>query len=321
VPKVWVYADVTPEGPASSALELLTKARSLGGTVEAVALGPGAGDAAAALADHGAVTVHVSDDARFGDSLGRATAHVLARLAQEHAPDLILFATSYDARDVAGRLQAKLGVTLMSNATDVVAIDRARTEVMGGRKVVDVELRGPAPRLVLVRPKSFASEPVEDPAPANVVTVDASVPADLRDATRAERHEERTSGPRLEGAKVVVAGGRGLQGPESFAMLDDLAVALGAAVGASRAAVDAGWVPYSYQIGQTGKTVSPEVYLAVGISGATQHMVGMKGSKRIVAINKDPDAPIFRVADLGVVGDLFQVVPALTEELNRRRSS
>jgi electron transfer flavoprotein alpha subunit len=320
VSKIWVYADVSPAGASVSARELLTKARSLGDTVEAVALGPGATEGAAALAEHGAATVFASDDERFGESLGRSASHVLARLAQEHSPDLILFATSYDARDVAGRLQAKLGVTLMSNATDVLTVERARAEVMGGSKIVDVELKGPTPRLVLVRPKSFTAEPIASQG-AHVVEVDVDVPPELRDVTRTERHEEPSSGPRLDGAKVVVAGGRGLLGPDNFALLDSLAAAVGGAVGASRAAVDAGWVPYSYQIGQTGKTVTPEVYLAIGISGATQHMVGMKGSKRIVAINKDPEAPIFRVADLGVVGDLFQVVPALTEELNRRRSS
>jgi electron transfer flavoprotein alpha subunit len=137
-----------------------------------------------------------------------------------------------------------------------------------------------------------------------------------------ERHEETASGPRLEDAKVVLAGGRGLGGPDAFAMLDELASAIGgAAVGASRAAVDAGWVPYSYQIGQTGKTVKPDVYLAAGISGALQHIVGMKGAKRIVAINKDADAPLLAMADLGVVGDLFQVLPALTEEIRRRKGS
>jgi electron transfer flavoprotein alpha subunit len=150
--------------------------------------------------------------------------------------------------------------------------------------------------------------------------VDADVPDELRRARRVERHEEPAAGPKLEQAKVVISGGRGLQDPSNFALLDRLASAVGdAAVGATRAVVDAGWIPYSHQIGQTGKTVKPEVYLAVGISGATQHVVGMKGAKRIVAINKDPDAPIFKLADLGVVGDALALVPKLIEELEARK--
>ena len=318
--RVWVYAEIDGTGPSASALELLTKARDVGDPVEAVALGPGAREAAGTLGEYGATRVFASDDAVFADTVGQPAAHVLAGLVAEHSPDLLIFSTSYDARDVAGRLQAKTGSTLMSNATDVLAVDRARTEILGGTKVVDVELAGRAPRLVLVRPRSFAAEPSGGTAEVTPVSVD--VPDELRTARRVERHEESSSGPKLEDAKVVIAGGRGLGGPERFSLLDELAAALGdAAVGASRAAVDAGWVPYSYQIGQTGKTVKPEVYLAVGISGATQHIVGMKGAKRIVAINKDADAPIFQFADLGVVGDLFEIVPTLTEEIRKRRGA
>jgi electron transfer flavoprotein alpha subunit len=317
--KVWVHADVTPDGPAPSALELLTKARDLGDEVAAVALGPGAKGAATALGDHGAQTVFASDDEVFAKHLAQPAVDVLARLVEEHRPNVILFGASYDARDVAGRLQARTGSTLMANATDVLGPDRARTEILGGTKVVDVELEGPAPKLVLVRPQSFAAEP--SGGTAEVVEVPADVPDELRKAEVVEKHEEAASGPRLEDAKVVVAGGRGLGGPEPFEQLERLAKAIGnAAVGASRAAVDAGWVPYSHQIGQTGKTVKPDVYLCFGISGALQHMVGMKSSKRIVAVSKDADAPILKIADLGVVGDLFQVVPALTEEIERRRT-
>ncbi len=315
---VWVYAEIRPEGPSPSALELLTKARTIGDEVAAVALGPGARAAANTLGEHGAARVYASDEQVYADTLGLPAAHTLHALIREHTPDLVLFSTSYDARDVAGRLQAKLGSTLLSNVTDVMGAGSAQVQIFGGSRVVDVTLEGPAPRLVLVRPKSFAPEP--NGGTAEVVPVETPVPDELTTVRRIERHEETATGPRLEDAKVVIAGGRGLQDPSNFRLLDDLAAAIGdAAVGASRAVVDAGWVPYSYQVGQTGKTVKPEVYIAVGISGATQHVVGMKGAKRIIAINKDGDAPIFRLADLGVVGDALTVVPKVIEEIRARR--
>jgi electron transfer flavoprotein alpha subunit len=319
VTTVWVYAEITPEGPSPSALELLTKARSIGDEVAAIALGPGASAAAVALGEHGAARVYASDEQVYADTLGLPAAHTLHALIQEHSPDLVLFSTSYDARDVAGRLQAKLGSTLMSNVTDLTGAGSAQTQIFGGSRVVGVTLEGPAPRLALVRPKSFAPEP--NGGTAEVVHVDTPVPDELTTVRRIERHEETASGPRLDDAKVVIAGGRGLQDSSNFKLLDELAAAIGdAAVGASRAVVDAGWVPYSYQVGQTGKTVKPEVYIAVGISGATQHVVGMKGAKRIIAINKDRDAPIFRLADLGVVGDALTVLPKVIEEIRARRS-
>jgi electron transfer flavoprotein alpha subunit len=315
---VWVYAEVTPDGPKPSALELLTKARAIGDDVAAVALGPGATAAVEALGAHGARTVYASDDEGYADGLGRPQAYALEQLVNQHAPELILFSTSYDARDVAGRLQARLGATLMSNATDVPSAGSARTQIFGGSRVVDVSLEGPPPHLVLVRPKSFVAEP--SGGSASIVPVDVEIPEGARGARRLERHAEETSGPKLEEAKVVISGGRGLQDASNFRLLEDLAAAIGdAAVGASRAVVDAGWVPYSYQVGQTGKSVRPEVYIAVGISGATQHIVGMKASKRIVAINKDADAPIFRMADLGIVGDALEIVPKLIEAVRARK--
>ena len=311
---IWVYAEQAGGQPNASALELLTKARDLGGEVAAVVLGPGAKDAAPALGEHGAATVYAGDDPVFDDHLSQPRVEVLHRLVDEHRPNLILFASSYDSRDVAGRLQARTASTLMSNASDVLAPDRAQTQIFGGTKVVDVELAGPDPKLVLIRPKAFAAEP--SGGTADVVDVPTDMPDEAKRARVVERHEEEASGPKLEDASVIISGGRGLQDPKNFELLQELAKALGkAAVGATRAVVDAGWVPYSMQIGQTGITVKPEVYIAVGISGATQHLVGMKESKRIIALNKDPDAPIFRIADLGVVGDALKVLPAVTEKL------
>jgi electron transfer flavoprotein alpha subunit len=189
-----------------------------------------------------------------------------------------------------------------------------------GESLVQVQLEGSSPPLVLVRPKSFTAEEVG--GSAEVIRVDAQIPDELRRARRVERHEEQAAGPKIEEARVVVAGGRGLQDPSNFALLDSLAASIGdAAVGASRAVVDAGWVPHSYQIGQTGKTVKPDLYIACGISGAVQHLSGMKTSKFIISINKDAEAPIFQYSDFGVVGDVFKVVPQLTEEIKKRKGA
>lgn len=316
---VWVWAELGPEGVHPSAFELLAKARTLG-DASAVALGPGATAAATELGDHGASTVYASDEQIFSDGLSQPAAHALATLVAEHRPDLVLFPTTYDGRDVAGRLQARTGSALVSNAVDLPTADRVETRVNGGSRIVVTALEAGAPHIVLVRPKSFV--PAAIGGTAKVVQVTIDVPEDLRKARRTERHRETASGPRLEQAKVVVSGGRGLGDAKNFALLDSLAGLLGdAAVGATRAVVDAGWLPYSRQIGQTGTTVKPEVYLAFGISGATQHIVGMQGSKRIVAINKDPDAPIFAIADVGVVGDALEILPRLIAELEARTGS
>jgi electron transfer flavoprotein alpha subunit len=316
--KLWVYAETSSEGVDKTALEVLTKARTIDPDVEAVVFGPGATEAAKILGEHGAKTVYVNEDAALTEFVAQPAAHALTELIQQHQPSAVLFGFSYDSRDVAGRVAAKLGATVMSNATDVLGADKAQTAILGGSQIVDVTLGGPEPKLILVRPKSFEAEP--SGGTANVVPVEVSIPDELKKAKRIERHEEEATGPKLEDAPVVVSGGRGLQDPSNFKLLDDLAGAIGnAAVGATRAVVDAGWVPYAMQIGQTGKTVKPKVYLAVGISGATQHIVGMKSSDRIIAINKDADAPIFSLADLGIVGDALKVVPKLTEEVKSRK--
>jgi electron transfer flavoprotein alpha subunit len=317
VAKIWVFAEVGPGGAVdSSALELLTKARELG-DVEAVALGPGATEAAAQLGENGATTVYASDDEVYTEYIAQPAAQALFELVGRHSPDLILFAMNYDSRDIAGRLAAKTGSTLMSNAIGLTSADVAQTAIFGGNTIVDVKLEG-TPKIVLLRPKSFVAEP--SGGSATVVPVEVSIGDELRRARRLERHEEQAAGPKLDEAPVVVAGGRGLQEAGNFELLDQLSSTMGnAAVGATRAVVDAGWVPYALQIGQTGITVKPSVYIAFGISGATQHMVGMKGAKKIIAVNKDEEAPIFQIADLGVVGDALKLLPQLIDEIKGRK--
>jgi electron transfer flavoprotein alpha subunit len=263
--------------------------------------------------------VYVHEDPAFRDLLAVPAVDLLADLIAKHKPDLLLFGMTYDGRDIASRLSARLGTALIANATGLEQKDGAfavSSPVFGGTLLVTTQPRAKAPTLVLVRPKAFTAE-ARDGATAQVETLTDPVDSGTPAPRVLRREKEQAAGPRLEDAAVIVSGGRGLGGPENFAMLDELAAELGAAVGASRAVVDAGWKPYAMQIGQTGKTVKPTVYIAVGISGAMQHTVGMKGAKTIIAINKDPEAPIFKIADFGIVGDLFEVAPALEKEFKK----
>jgi electron transfer flavoprotein alpha subunit len=270
------------------------------------------------LGEHGAKKVFVSDDPVFADYVAQPAAYALWKLVEQHQPNLVLFAMDYDSRDIAGRLAASTGSTVMGNASDVLGPDKAQTQIFGGAKIVDVELGGPDPKIVIVRPKSFEASP--SGGTAEVENVEIEIPENERKAKRVERHEEEAAGVKLEDARVVISGGRGLLDPSNFELLEKVAkLVQNSAVGATRAVVDAGWVPYNMQVGQTGKTVKPDVYIAAGISGASQHQVGMKESKRIIAINKDPEAPIFQISDLGIVGDTMKVLPALIEELEKRK--
>ncbi|MFO7281586.1 MAG: electron transfer flavoprotein subunit alpha/FixB family protein [Thermoanaerobacterales bacterium] len=315
--RIWVYAEATDGTVAPTTLELLTKARELAGTVEAV-YGGDASDIAGTLGEYGATKVYATGDLQ-GSLPGVPVSSALAKLITEggEAPDLLLFGTTYEGRDVAARLSVALDRPVITNNTDIAVEgdDVVLTEpVFGGTKLVRTKFTTPGPNIALIRPKSFPAEPAGG-GPAEVVTIE--VP-DYGTAKVTNRHVEETTGPKLDEADVVVSGGRGLGEAEKYQMIEELAKLLKGAPGASRAIVDAGWVPYSYQVGQTGKVVKPNVYIAAGISGATQHLVGMKGSKHIIAINKDPEAPIFSVADLGIVGDVHKVLPKLIEALQNR---
>ncbi len=321
MPEIWVYAELDPQGaPRPIVLELLTRARELG-DVTAVVLSPNAAAAVPQLGEFGARRVFVHDATAYGELIGRPAVVTLAGLLEQHRPALMLFGATYEGRDVAGRLSARLDTTLVSNATQIEVEDgsvRVESPIFGGQRLVTTALDGQPPRLVLVRPKAFAAE--ASPVAPEVIAVEGAPSTDGPQARILERKQEARAGPRLEEASVIVSGGRGLGAAEHFKMLEELAGLLGAAVGASRAVVDAGWVPYAMQIGQTGKTVKPSVYIACGISGAMQHAVGMKGAQTVIAINKDADAPIFKMADLGVVGDVHKVVPQLIQEIKQRQA-
>jgi len=318
VDKVWVYAESADGKATSATLEMVTKARELGSTVEALYTGPDADAVATGVGEHGATKLFVLDT---GDGLpGQVAAAAIAQLAGEHKPDAILFAQSYDGRDAVARLSVKLDKPVLTNGMSLSDDGGLQfgTAIFGGMTLVDVKLTADGPALIAIRPKSFAAEPFGGGAAAieQVAAVDAGRAAE---AKVLERHVEEQQGPKLEEASVVVSGGRGIGAAENYApLVEELAKQLKGAWGASRAIVDAGWVPYALQVGQTGKTVKPKVYVALGISGATQHLVGMKNSDNIIAVNKDGEAPIFSVADLGIVGDVHKVVPALIEALKAK---
>ncbi len=318
--KIWVLAEAADGKVSNTTLEILTKARTLADTVECVYAGADADAIAAVLGAHGATTVYATGDLS-GRLLGVPVAAAIADAVNAgNAPDAIISATSYDGRDIMGRLSVKLDKTVITNNVDLEVDGDSLVTVVpifGGNTMVKTKFTAGGPCLVLIRPKSFAAEE-SGGAAAAVAAIAVPDTGATGAAKLLNRHVEERSGPSLDEAAIVVSGGRGLGEAEKFTMIEDLAKKLGAAPGASRAIVDAGWVPYSYQVGQTGKVVKPTVYIAAGISGATQHMVGMKGSKNIIAINKDAEAPIFSVCDLGIVGDVHKVLPALIELLNAR---
>jgi len=318
---IWVYAEISEDKITTTSLEMLAKAAEVG-AAEAILLGPAPDDALQTLANHGASKIYRSADAVYKDYLTLPAAETVAALIQKHNPSVMLFASSYAGRDLVANLSARLDCGAITDVGDFELKDGsvvATIPALGASYQNTSTLLSPGTKLLVVRPKSF--EPKENPQALALEEVPAPAGADLRKVHMKERVVVKREGPSLEGAKIVISGGRGLKGEEQFSILKDLADVLGGAVGASRAAVDAGWVPYAMQIGQTGKTVKPDIYFAIGISGAVQHLSGMKTAKYIITINKDPDAPIFQYSDFGVVGDLFKIVPQLIEELKKRKSA
>jgi electron transfer flavoprotein alpha subunit len=316
---IWVYAEVVDGKITPTTLEMLTKAADVG-KAESVLLGPAPDDAAATLAKFGASKIYRSADPVYGEYLTLPAAETVAGLIEKYHPAVMLFASSYAGRDLAAALCARFDSGAIADVGDFVLKDgsvEATIPALGASYQNTSTLVSSGTKLLLVRPKSF--EPKANEQPLSVEEAPTAGDEALRKIRVKERVTVKQEGPQLEGAKTVVSGGRGLKGEANFAMLKELANLLGGAVGASRAAVDAGWVPYAMQVGQTGKTVKPDLYIACGISGAVQHLSGMKTSKTIISINKDPDAPIFQYSDLGIVGDVFQVVPQLIDEIKKRK--
>ena len=316
---IWVYAELSDDRITPTTLEMLSKAAEVG-KAEAVLLGPAPDDATQTLAQHGASKIYRSADPVYRDYLTLPAAETVAGLIQKHNPAVMLFASSYSGRDLAAALSAKFDCGAIADVGDFQLKDgsvEATIPALGASYQNTSTLVSPGTKLLLVRPKSF--EPKVNEQALSVEEVPAASDEALRKVHMKEQVAVKREGPQLEGAKVIISGGRGLKGEENFAMLKELADSLGGAVGATRAAVDAGWVPYAMQIGQTGKTVKPELYIACGISGAVQHLSGMKTSKTIISINKDPEAPIFQYSDFGVVGDVFKVIPQLIEEIKKRK--
>ncbi len=317
IDRILVIAESNDGQVLPASLELLTEARSISDKVDAIAWGKDTASLAAEVGSYGAGRLFDVGD--IGESLpGPHIASAIAAIVNsENAPSIILAPTTYDCRDIIGRLSVKIDRPVITN---VVGLDQEGDTIssshvlFGGSQIATAQFTGKMPWIFIVRSKTFTAEPSSG-QPAEVVGIQAGDLGATANASIVSHHVETQSGPKLDEADVVVSGGRGLGSQEAYSMVEELAELLHGAAGASRAIVDSGWVPYSRQVGQTGKTVKPTVYIACGISGATQHLVGMKGAKNIIAINKDQEAPIFSVADLGIVGDLHQIMPKLIEAL------
>ena len=315
--EILVLAEHSGESVKKVTTELLTLARRFG-EPSVVWTGPGAEGARDRLAEFGAATVYVAADPELDEYVVAPKAELLASLVAEKSPAAVLVASTAEGREVAGRLAVKTGSGVI---TDAVGLDEgliAEQSIFGGAIIVQSRVRAGTP-IVAVRPNAVAPELAPAPGAALLENVNIELSDVAKTARVLERVvQERGERPELTEASIVVSGGRGVGNAENFALIEKLADSLGAAVGASRAATDAGWYPHQFQVGQTGKTVSPQLYMAIGISGAIQHRAGMQTSKTIMVVNKDPEAPIFELADFGVVGDLFAVVPQLTEEIEKR---
>ncbi|OKI07466.1 MULTISPECIES: electron transfer flavoprotein subunit alpha/FixB family protein [Streptomycetaceae] len=318
--EILVLVDHADGAVRKPALELLTLARRIG-EPSAVVLGAGAAAAgiAAKAGEYGAVKVYVADGAEFADQLVVPKVDALAQIAKANDVAAVLVTSSGEGKEVAARVALRIGSGIITDAVDLRAGDQgpiATQSVFAASYTVDSRVSNGAP-VITVKPNAVAPEA----APAAGAVEDVAVAFTGNAAKVVSRTPRVSSGrPELTEAAIVVSGGRGVGAAEGFGVVEELADALGAAVGASRAAVDAGWYPHSSQVGQTGKQVSPQLYVANGISGAIQHRAGMQTSKTIVAVNKDPEAPIFELADYGVVGDLFEVLPQLTAEVKARKA-
>jgi electron transfer flavoprotein alpha subunit len=315
--EVLVYVDHVDGAVRRPALELLTLARRIGEPV-AVALGAGAGDTAAALAEHGAARILIHEASEYVDYLVVPKVDALQAAVEAVSPAAVLVASSAEGKEIAARLALRIGSGIITDAVDLEASDEgpvATQSVFAASFTTKSRVAKGTP-VITVKPNSAAVEAAPAAGAVESLTVSFSEQASGTKVT-GRTSRESTGRPELTEAAIVVSGGRGVGG--DFTVVEALADALGAAVGASRAAVDAGWYPHTNQVGQTGKSVSPQLYIASGISGAIQHRAGMQTSKTIVAVNKDAEAPIFDLVDYGVVGDLFDVVPALTEEIGARK--
>ncbi|MBV9691987.1 MAG: electron transfer flavoprotein subunit alpha/FixB family protein [Ktedonobacteraceae bacterium] len=316
---IWVLIELDNGEPLRSSLEVLGKAAKLG-RAEAIVLGAAAAQVAPTLGEYGAEKVYAHTDAAYDTYLTLPAVETLSNLLKQHQPTLLMMATTYDLRDIAARLNVRNNMGLITDATDLTFEGESLkvTVPWGGENVVTATHPQQGTGIVLTRPKAFALERYEGRT-ADIEHLNVSIRAKAQTIKVLDDVVVESTGPALEDATIVVSGGRGLSKPENYHYVEELAAALGGAPGATRAIVDAGWLPYSYQVGQTGKTVKPTLYIAAGISGAIQHLAGMKGSKYIVAINKDEHAPIFSIADYGVIGDALSILPKLTEEIKRRK--